>query len=166
MAFTVACHAVVSIPGSSPANDQRVLLHPSKLLHRVLPCQRLPHRPERFLIHQPDRPPARGVLRPAAVVVRQFARTRVARISGVERAVRAADDVDEVHASILAGLEAIVPQSNAILAPSGDQLIAPPSRNCTQRLCCFSFRFGLTSWRATSASGGLTPVDCLNVRLK
>jgi len=89
--------------GVSRADDQRVLLRASKLLHQVLACQRLPHRPERFLIHQPHRTPARGVLRATATVVRLFARTRVSRIAGVQRAVRATDDVDKVHAPIVAG---------------------------------------------------------------
>jgi hypothetical protein len=35
--------------------------------------------------------------------VRPFARTRISRIAGVQRAVRATDDVDEVHAPILCG---------------------------------------------------------------
>ena len=92
---------------SSPTDDQRVFLRAGKLLHYVLPCQRLPQRPERFLIHQPHRTPARGVLRTTAAVVRPFARTRVSRIAGVQRTVRATDDVDEVHASIVADLVAI-----------------------------------------------------------
>ena len=88
---------------SLPADDQRVLLRASKLLHRVLTRQGLPHRPERFLIDQLHRTSARGVLCTTAAVVRPFSRTRVARIAGVQRAIRAADDVDEVHASILLG---------------------------------------------------------------
>jgi hypothetical protein len=35
--------------------------------------------------------------------VRPFARARISRIAGVQRSVRAPDDVDEVHAPILAG---------------------------------------------------------------
>jgi hypothetical protein len=35
--------------------------------------------------------------------MRPLARTRVSRIAGVQRAVRATDDVDEVHAPIVAG---------------------------------------------------------------
>ena len=69
-----------SMVASSRADDQRVLLRASKLLHHVLACQRLPQRPERFLIHEPHRTPARGVLRATAAVVRPFARTRVSRI--------------------------------------------------------------------------------------
>ena len=88
---------------SSRADDQRVLLRASKLLHHVLACQRLPHRPERFLIHQPHRTPARGVFRATAAVVRPFARARVSRIAGVQRAVCATDDVDEVHAADCSG---------------------------------------------------------------
>jgi len=101
--FTVASGSAGSVVASPPTDDQRVLLRASKLLHHVLACQRLPHRPERFLIHQPHRTPARGVLRATAAVVRPFARTRVSRIAGVQRAVRATDDVDEVHVSIVAG---------------------------------------------------------------
>src|SRR5207237_6876931 len=82
---------------------QLVLLPAMNLLHRVLARQSLPHRPERFLIHQAHRTPARGVLRATAAVVRPFARKRVSRIAGVQRAVRATDDVDEVHAPIVAG---------------------------------------------------------------
>ena len=85
------------------ADDSRVLLRASKLLHDILPCQPLPHKPERFLIHQPHRPPARRVLRPTAAVVRPFARTGVSGIAGVQRAVRATDDVDGVHTPIVAG---------------------------------------------------------------
>ena len=85
----------------SPADDQRVLLRASKLLHHVLARQSLPHRPERFLVHQAHRTPARGVLRATAAVVRPFARTRVSRTAGVQRAVRASDDVHEVHAPIV-----------------------------------------------------------------
>jgi len=55
------------------------------------------------VIHQLHRTAARGVLRATAAVVRPFARTRVSRIAGVQRAVRATDDVDEMHASIVAG---------------------------------------------------------------
>lgn len=94
--------SVGSVVASSGADDQRVLLCASKLLHHVLACQRLPHRPERFLVHQPHRTPARGVLRGTATVVRLFARTRVSRIAGVQRAVRATDDVDKMHAPIVA----------------------------------------------------------------
>jgi hypothetical protein len=101
--FTVAPGSAGSVVASSRADDQRVLLRASKLFHDVLACQSLPHRPERFLIHQPHRTPARGVLRATAAVVRPFARTRVSRIAGVQRAVRATDDVDEVHAPIVAG---------------------------------------------------------------
>ena len=101
--FTVASGSTGSVVAPSPADDQRVLLRASKLLDHVLACQRLPYRPERFLIHEPHRTPARGVLRATAAVVRPFARTRVSRIAGVQRAVRAADDVDEKHASIVAG---------------------------------------------------------------
>jgi hypothetical protein len=100
--FTVGSGRAGSVVASSPADDQRVLLRPSRLFHHVLACQRLPHRPERFLVHEPHRTPARGVLRATAAVVRPFARTRVSRIAGVQRAVRATDDVDEVHASIVA----------------------------------------------------------------
>jgi len=92
-----------SVVASSGADDQSVLLRTIKLLHRILACQRLPHRPERLLIHQPHWTPARGVLRATATVVRLFARTRVSRIAGVQRAVRATDDVDEVHAPIVTG---------------------------------------------------------------
>ena len=101
--FTVASGSAGSLVASSRAEDQRVLLRASKLLHHVLACQRLSYRPERFLIHQPHRTPARGVLRATAAVVRSFARTWVSRIAGVQRAVRATDDVDEVHAPIVAG---------------------------------------------------------------
>jgi hypothetical protein len=100
--FTVVSGSAGSVVASSRADDQRVLLRASKLLHHVLACQRLPHRPERFLIHKPHRTPARGVLRATAAVVRPFARTRVSRIAGVQRAVCAMDDVDEVHAPIVA----------------------------------------------------------------
>jgi hypothetical protein len=91
------------VVASSRADDQRVLLCTSKLLHHILACQRLSHRPERFLIHQPHGKTARGVLRATAPVVRPFARTQVSRIAGVQRAVRATDDVDEMHAPIVAG---------------------------------------------------------------
>ena len=101
--FTVVSGSAGSVMASSRADDQRVLLRASKLLHHVLACQRLPYRPERFLIDQPHGTPARGVLRATAAVVRPFARTRVSRIAGVQRAVRATDDVDEVHTPIVAG---------------------------------------------------------------
>src|ERR1700674_1768260 len=89
-------------PSSSRADDQSILLRASKPLHHILARQRLPQRPNRLLIHQPHRTPARGVFRAPAAVVRPFARTRVPRIAGVQRAIRAADDVDEVHAPIVA----------------------------------------------------------------
>src|SRR5579862_4798059 len=60
-------------------------------------------RPERLLIHQPYRTPACGVLRPTAAVVRPFARMRISRVAGVQRAVGATDNVDEVHPPIVAG---------------------------------------------------------------
>jgi hypothetical protein len=100
--FAVASGSAGTVVASSRADDQRVLLRASKLLHHVLARQRLPHRPECFLIHEPHRTPARGVLRATAAVVRAFARTRVSRIAGVQRAVCATDDVDEVHALIVA----------------------------------------------------------------
>jgi len=93
-----------SVVVSSSANDQRVFLRASKVLHHVLACQRPPNRSERFLIHQSHRTPARGVLRATAAVVRPLARTRVSRITGVQRAVRATNDVDEVHALDCSGL--------------------------------------------------------------
>src|SRR3989442_5434287 len=96
-------HHTGSAMASSRADDQGVLLRASKLLHHVLARQRLPHRTERFLIHQPHRTPARAVLGATAVIVGPFARTRVSRIAGVQRAVSATDDVDEVHAPIVAG---------------------------------------------------------------
>src|SRR2546425_4230715 len=83
--FTVASGSTGSMVAPSPADDQRVLLRASKLLDHVLACQRLPYRPERFLIHEPHRTPARGVLRATAAVVRPFARTRVSRISRWEK---------------------------------------------------------------------------------
>jgi hypothetical protein len=101
--FTVAPGSAGSVVASSRGDDQRVLLPAGQLLHHVLARQRLPHRAERFLIYQPHRTPARGVLRATAAVVSAFARARVSRIAGVQRAVRATDDVDEVHGRILAG---------------------------------------------------------------
>ena len=88
-------------------DDQRVVLRASKSLHHVLARQRLPRRPERFLIHQPHRTLTRGVLRATAAVMRPFARTRVSRIASVQRAVGATYDVDEVHAPIVA--DAVLP---------------------------------------------------------
>ena len=73
---------------SSRDDDQRVLLRASKLLHHVLARQRLPRRPESFLIHQPHRTPARRVLRATTTVMRPFARTRISRRAGIQRAVR------------------------------------------------------------------------------
>jgi hypothetical protein len=65
------------------ASTLRLLAHASKLLHHARP--------------------ARGVRSALAAVARPFARTRVSRrIDGVQRALRATDDVDEVHASIAA----------------------------------------------------------------
>ena len=75
----------------------------SKLLHHVLARERLAHRSERFLIHQPHRTSARRVLRPTAAVVGPFARQGVSRVPGIQRAVRTTDDIDEVHAPILIG---------------------------------------------------------------
>ena len=119
---------------SFPADDQRVLLRASKLLHRVLTRQGLPHRPERFLIHQLHRTSARGVLCAMTAVVRPFSRPRVSRIAGVERAVRATDDVDEVHASIVAGSTRLGPDR---ATPNGCALAcgAPPvCRNRAARI--------------------------------
>ena len=82
---------------SSYADDQRFLLRASKLLQRELARQRLPHRQERFLIYQPHWTTARGVLRATTAVVNPFARTRVSSVAGVQRSVRATDDIDEVH---------------------------------------------------------------------
>ena len=92
------------LPASAPATrsgDQRGLLRARKLLDRILARQGLPHGPKRFLIHQLNRTPARGVLRAPAVVVRPLARTRIPRIARVQRAIRAANDVDEVHCGSL-----------------------------------------------------------------
>src|SRR4029453_2673655 len=102
--FAVASGSAGSVVASSRADDQRILLRASKLLYHVLACQRLPHRPECFLIHQPHRTPAPRVLRATTAIVRPFARTGVSRIAGVQRAVRATDDVDEVHAPDCSGL--------------------------------------------------------------
>jgi hypothetical protein len=46
-------------------------LRASKLLHHVLAYQRLPRDRNGFLIQQPHRIPARGVLRATAAVVRR-----------------------------------------------------------------------------------------------
>jgi hypothetical protein len=88
----------------SSVGDQRILLGARELLHHVLTRQRFPHRSEGFLVHQPHRATARRVLRATPAVVGLFAREGVSRIAGIERAVRASDDVDEVHASIVKGL--------------------------------------------------------------
>jgi hypothetical protein len=111
----IASESAVSVVASSRAEDQRVLLRASQLLHHVLACQRFPHRPERLLIHEPHRAPAGSVLCAAAAVVRPFARMRISRIAGVQRAICATDDVDEMHAPIVDGPgrpEAVDPEQN------------------------------------------------------
>src|SRR5262245_52875798 len=92
--------AIVDSSLSFRSDDQRGLPRARKLLHGILARQRLPHRPKRFLIHQPYGAPARGVLRAPTAVMYPFARTRVPRIARVQRAVRTADDIDEVHSLI------------------------------------------------------------------
>ena len=82
--------------------NQIVLLRTRELLQRVLASQRLAHRPKRLLIHQLHRTPAGCVLCPTAAVVRSFAGPRVTRVPGVQRAVGTTNDVDEMHASIVA----------------------------------------------------------------
>ena len=69
--------------------------------HHVLQRQRLPYRSEGFLVHQPHRTSTRRALCATAAVVGPFAREWVSCIPGVERAVRAADDVDEMHRAIV-----------------------------------------------------------------
>jgi hypothetical protein len=88
---------------SSPVDDQLSFCARVSCFTTYSRASAFPHGPERFLIHQPHRTPARGVPRATAAVVCPFARTRVSRTAGVQRAVGATDDVDEVHASIVAG---------------------------------------------------------------
>ena len=80
------------------ADNQGVLLRARQLLHGVFTRQRLPHGPEGFLVHQPHRTPACRVLRASTAVVCLLARNRVSRVAGVQRVVRATNNVDEVHA--------------------------------------------------------------------
>jgi hypothetical protein len=80
----------------------RLKCHARTIARLTAPRQRygcLPTRVSCFTMRRPA-----GAVRSAlAAIVRPFARTRVSRrIDGVQRAVRATDDVDEVHASIAA----------------------------------------------------------------
>jgi tetratricopeptide (TPR) repeat protein len=67
----------------------------------VLATEGLALRPEPLDVDDCHRPPARGVARTAPRIVRLLPCLGVARIAGVQRAIRAADDVDEVHAAII-----------------------------------------------------------------
>ena len=58
-------------------------------------------RPARFTIDQMHRTPAGGISRAATVVMHLRTLLWIARVSCVQTAIRAADDVDEVHREIL-----------------------------------------------------------------
>jgi hypothetical protein len=75
-----------------------LLLRAREPLQRVLAPQRRAERPEALLIDEHDRPSSAGVLRAAAAIVRADPALHVPRIAGVKGAVRAPDDVHEVHA--------------------------------------------------------------------
>ena len=63
----------------------------------MLAAQGLPKRPEPFGVDERHRPPAGGVSRAAAGVVRGGSPHGILRVAGVEGSVRTADDVHEVH---------------------------------------------------------------------
>ena len=81
------------------SRDERVLLRPRELLEAVLFAQRRPPGPHAARPHEPHRQPRAGVTRGPSRLVPADARGQVLRGSGVERAVPAAQDVDERQAA-------------------------------------------------------------------
>jgi hypothetical protein len=51
-----------------------------------------------FGVHEPDGPPARRIACAAPAVVRLLTREWITRVAGIQRAVGAPNDVDEMHA--------------------------------------------------------------------
>jgi len=77
--------------------DQRFLVLPRPPLQLMLALERVAERLEGFRVDQADRTTPGCVARAAAAVVRLLTRVRIARVSRVQRAVGAADDVDEMQ---------------------------------------------------------------------
>jgi hypothetical protein len=83
------------------SRDKRLFSHAAPPFHLILTPQRLADRPACLKIDEAYRTPAGRISSAAAVVVHVLALLRIARVPGVERAVGAADDVDEMHEEIL-----------------------------------------------------------------
>src|SRR5262245_29783154 len=84
---------------ASAVSDERLFLQSVQALQLVLALQRSTKRTTLLGIDEPDRTTACGVLSAAAAVVSLLARSRIARIAGVERSVGAADDINKVHSN-------------------------------------------------------------------
>ena len=80
-------------------SDKRFLLRPCPSLQLMLAPERRAERVELFGIDERHRPPARRVSRTATLVVDSLSSPWVFGAAGVQSAVGAAKDVDEVHAN-------------------------------------------------------------------
>ena len=83
------------------SRDECLFSHAAPPFHLTLTPQRLAGRPARLKIDQTHGTPAGRIARATAVVMHVRAFLRIARVSCVQGAVGATDDVDEVHGEIL-----------------------------------------------------------------
>ena len=82
--------------------EQGLLLDARAPFQFVLAFERVRLRGEALGVHERDRPPARRVFRAAAGVVRVDAPVQIDGVARVQRSVHALDDVDVMHAMIVA----------------------------------------------------------------
>ena len=80
---------------------QGFLLRTAQSFQLTFPPERVADRSERFPIDQADWPAPGGVPRTAPAVVHLLACLGIARVPGVQRAIRAADDIHKVHGEIV-----------------------------------------------------------------
>src|SRR2546430_9790306 len=85
-----------SFPAPSRGHE-RFLLRAGELFQLIFAAQRRRSRPAAPGVHERDGTTAARVFRAAPAVVRMLALLRIARVAGVERAVRTPDAVDVVQ---------------------------------------------------------------------
>src|SRR4029453_3013332 len=86
------------VPGASrPLADESLFPTSRQLLEQVFALEGAGQRLALSRVHEPHRPAPGGVFRTATAVVHADTRLGVARVTGIERPVRATDDVDEVE---------------------------------------------------------------------
>src|SRR5262249_22627370 len=101
--FEPSASRIRRTPGRRRATDrnQRFFSRPRPAFQLPFPFERLRLRDEWLEVRQRHRPPAGGVARAATAVVHLGPADRVARVAGVQRAVLATNDINEIHAAIL-----------------------------------------------------------------